>query len=112
MQPTIRGRKPSGQASLTVFRYPSPGITMNWIASHDLARQLQMPEDPQGRWQDLRLLQPAGRREKWSDGNFQTPLFHEGAAGKPAAQRGRPHRQEGRNSGGCEVAEKAGVQPS
>src|SRR4030081_1509019 len=104
MQHTIRGCKPSGQASLTVFRYPLPGITMNWIASHDLARQLQVPEDPQGRWQDLRLLQPARRREEWSEGNFQAPLFHEGAAGKPAAQRRWPHRQERGHRRGLEVA--------
>src|ERR1700724_2107736 len=66
---------------------PLPGITIKiGISSHDLARQLQKPEDPQGRRQDLRLLQTAYRREKRSEGNFQAALFDEGALGKPAAQ--------------------------
>jgi aconitate hydratase len=38
-----------------------------------------MPQDPQGRQQDLRLLQPARRREERSEGNFQAALFDEGA---------------------------------
>src|SRR5215813_13762452 len=65
---------------------PSPGITDNWDSSHDLARQLQMPKDPQGRRQDLRLLQPACRREERSQGDFQAALLDEGAAREPAAQ--------------------------
>src|SRR3984957_11906301 len=77
------------------------------IASHDLSRQLQMPETPQGWWQDLRLLQPARRREERSEGDRQASLFDEGAVGEPPAQRGRPHRQEGRYRRGFEMAEEA-----
>jgi len=40
-----------------------------------------VPEDSQGRRQDLRLLQPAHRREERSEGDIETSLFHEGAAG-------------------------------
>src|SRR6266702_7166348 len=90
--------------SLTVLKYPLPGITNNWDFLHDLARQLQMQKDPQGRRQDLCLLQPAHGREEWSEGNFETPLFDEGPARKPPPQRGRPDGQEGRHRRGIEVA--------
>src|SRR6202035_2667909 len=86
MQHTIRVCKPSGRFPLTVFKYPRRVSLTIRISSHDLARQLQKPKDPQGRRQDLCLLQPARRGEKRSQGNLETSLFHEGAAGKPAAQ--------------------------
>src|SRR5579872_2047701 len=56
------------------------------IASHDLARQLQVPKDPQDWWQDLCLLQPARRRKKRAEGHRQAALFHEGAFGESPAQ--------------------------
>src|SRR5215475_13075429 len=90
-----------------VFKYPFRVSLTIGISSHDLARQLQMPEDPQGRRQDLRLLQPARRREEWSQGDFEAALLDEGAAGKSAAQRGRPLGQEGRHRRRLEVAEEA-----
>src|SRR3974390_615807 len=107
-QPTICSCLLIGQTSPPVLEYPLAGITDNsGIASHDLARQLQMPKNPQGWRQDLRLLQPARRREKRSEGNLQASLFDEGAAGKPLAQRRRAHRQEGRHSRSLQVAEEA-----
>src|SRR3954453_20917201 len=107
MQHTIGGCKPIGllqpRCYGTFCRVPS----MIGTASYDLARQLQMPQDPQGRWQVLRLLQPARRREERSEGNFQASLFDEGAAREPAAVRGRSHGQEGRHRRGIEMAEDA-----
>src|SRR4029077_12565587 len=80
----LQADRPSLSAGAII---PLPGINDNsGIASHDLARQLQMPKNPEGWRQDLRLLQPGRRREKRSEGNLQASLFDEGAAGKPPAQ--------------------------
>src|ERR1700741_2091043 len=90
--------------SLTVLKYPHSGITNNWDFLHDLARQLQMQKDPQGRRQDICLLQPAHGREEWSQGNFETSLLDEGPAREPAPQRGRPLGQEGGHRRGVQMA--------
>ena len=66
-----------------------------------------MPQDHEGRRQVLRLLQPAPGREERTEGYFEAAVFDEGSAREPAAQRGRPHRQEGRHRCGVEVAEEA-----
>ena len=85
---------------------PAPGMETD---AHDFARQLQMLQDPQGRQQDLRLLQPAGRREERAQGHFPPAVLAEGAAGEPAAQRRRPHGDQGRHPGGRRMAEDQDV---
>src|SRR3954467_6854998 len=98
MQHTIGACKPIWLPMLrcygTFAGYPS---MMIGTASHDLARQFQVPQDPQGWRQDIRVLQPARCREERSEGHLETALFDEGPAGKSAALRRRPHGQEGRH---------------
>src|SRR5437868_3715147 len=53
---------------------------------HDVARQFQMRQDPRGRGQDLRVLQPPGGREAWLARNLAPALLDEGAPGKSSAQ--------------------------
>src|SRR5262249_29052552 len=53
---------------------------------HDIARQFQMLQDPQGRLQNLCLLQPCGCREKRTEGHLATAVLAEGAAREFAAQ--------------------------
>ncbi len=50
-----------------------------------------MPQAAQGRVQDLRVLQPAGRGKERPERDFAAAVFAQGAAREPAAQRGRPH---------------------
>src|SRR6202034_210277 len=61
-----------------------------WEKNHGFARQLQVPAAAQGRLQDLRLLQPADRGKERAQRDFAAAVLDEGAAGEPAAQRGRP----------------------
>src|SRR5262245_56998261 len=53
---------------------------LGWSLPHGIARQLQMLQDPEGRQQDLRLLQFARRREERPQGHFTSPVLAEGAA--------------------------------
>ena len=59
------------------------------MPSHD---SLQTRRDPHRRPEEVRLLQPEGRRGGGSGRDFATTRVDEGAAGKPAAQGGRQVR--------------------
>ena len=68
-----------------------------WILSHHPGGPLmaslnsfQMPQDAQRRRQDLRLFRPHRRREERPAATLAPALLAEGAAGEPAAPRGRP----------------------
>ena len=56
--------------------------------------------------QDLCLFQPRGGGEERSQGHLEASLFDEGAAGKPAALRGRQDGHHGRHPGGGRLARR------
>ena len=67
----------------------------------DLARQLPMPQDAEGR-QELRLLSSARGRGERPRRDLAASLFAEGAARKSAAPRRRAHGHQGRHRGVAE----------
>src|SRR5215813_3915857 len=76
---------------------------------YDLTRQFPVLQTPQGGQQDLRLLQPADRREERPQGHLTPAVLHEGAAGESAAQRGWPLRHQGRPPGSRAMAQDQNV---
>src|SRR5260370_2563583 len=69
----------------------APGFNpVGWGTNQDdFARQLQVLQDPQGRNQDLRLLQPARGRAEWLEGNFAPAVLAVGAAAESPSARAR-----------------------
>ena len=76
-----------------------------------IARHLQMPQDPQGRGQDLRVFLPARRREERTGRHLQAARLAQGADREPAALRGRPQRQGRRHPRRGRVAEGQDLHP-
>ena len=74
-------------------------------AATRIARHLQVPQDPQGRGQDLRVFLPARRREERAGRHLQAAHLAQGADREPAAPRGRPQRQGRRHPRRGRVAE-------
>src|SRR5260364_307533 len=72
--------------ALTVLKYPLRVYRSIGIPTHDLARQLQVSQDPQGRNEELHLLQLAHSREERSQGHLQAALLDEGAAREPRSE--------------------------
>src|SRR5882757_3406390 len=84
-QPARVSRPTQGSASGTPL--PLNRCPPGWMGTdcYDLTRQLPLLQNPQGGQQDLRLLQPADRREERPPGHFTFALLDEGAAGESAA---------------------------
>ena len=70
-----------------------------------LSRQLQVPQDPEGRRQDLRIFLAARCREERPGRHLQAALLPQGADREPAAARGRPLGQGRRHPRRGRVAE-------
>ena len=99
----IQARQQAGgrpqHAFLPRANMPKPNPSPDEGRPHEPG-QLQIPQNPQGRQQDLCLFQPHGGGKERAQGHFEAALFDEGAAGKSAALRGRQHRHQKRHRGG------------
>ncbi len=83
----------------------------NHVRRPRIARQLQMPHDPQGRQQNLRIfLPPRGRKER-PRRHLQATLLPQGAAREPAAPRGWPLGQCRRHPRRGRLAEGQDLDP-